>query len=193
MNNNGHDTRRHAEIKAALEKVYDVEELTERDLQFASYEMYVYLDNARVSDLNEFSIDDLKGLKLLTGFVTGGEKRGFFNITPELGLFFIRLQVELALRSGEVDGYVYLLRTHGNLWKIGRSKNPANRLKTFKVTLPYRIKYEMVIPSQDYKTLEKWLHETFADRRIDGEWFELTDGEVQDIRAMFPNVAENYR
>lgn len=91
-----------------------------------------------------------------------------------------------------IDGYVYILRSDSGYWKIGRAKNPANRLKTFTVKLPFVVNYEMVIPSTDYAALEQELHARFDYCRVNGEWFELTDGDIADLKREFENVAEQF-
>lgn len=91
-----------------------------------------------------------------------------------------------------INGYVYILRSDSGYWKIGRAKKPGDRLKTFHVKLPMVVSYEMVIPSTDYVALEQELHARFDYCRANGEWFELTDGDIADLKREFENVAEKF-
>lgn len=82
-------------------------------------------------------------------------------------------------------GYVYLLRTDTGHWKIGRTNNPENRLKTFNVKLPFLVAYEHLIPCQDMYAAETELHEKYAAKRINGsEFFALNAEEVAEIKSI---------
>jgi hypothetical protein len=81
-------------------------------------------------------------------------------------------------------GYVYLIQSPTGSYKIGRSKNIANRLKTFNVKLPFEIEIEHVISCSDYRAAERELHKRYADKRVNGEWFALTRDDVEQIKAI---------
>lgn len=81
-------------------------------------------------------------------------------------------------------GYVYLIQSeHG--YKIGRSNNPDNRFKAFETKLPFDVELICVHKTDDMIALERRLHDRFADKRLNGEWFDLSEGDVQFIRDMF--------
>jgi hypothetical protein len=82
-------------------------------------------------------------------------------------------------------GYVYILKSDSGARKIGRAVNPENRLKTFAVGLPFRVEYELLIYSEDHVGLEHLLHERFASKRIEYEWFALTDDDVMHLRREY--------
>lgn len=82
------------------------------------------------------------------------------------------------------EGYVYLLKSPTGAYKIGRTKDPTNRLKTFEVKLPFEVDYVCVIQSNDMYGLEADLHAYYADKRINGEWFALTSDDVEQIKEM---------
>ncbi len=81
-------------------------------------------------------------------------------------------------------GYVYLLKSPTGYWKIGRTKNPNDRRRTFSVKLPFEVQYEHLIPCKDMVLLEGQLHEQFSDYRKDGEWFALSDDQVKFIKRI---------
>jgi hypothetical protein len=79
-------------------------------------------------------------------------------------------------------GYVYLIRSASGHYKIGRSVNPHDRMKTFGILLPFEVEYLALIKSDDYIGLEKYLHEQFAYCRVNGEWFNLAPDDIQQIK-----------
>jgi hypothetical protein len=81
-------------------------------------------------------------------------------------------------------GYVYLLQSPSAAYKIGRTKAPQNRLKTFAVNLPFEVEYIALIQTNDMAGLERQLHQRFADKRVNGEWFELSSEDVQYIQGL---------
>lgn len=75
-------------------------------------------------------------------------------------------------------GYVYVIKSPTGAYKIGRTIDPDNRLKTFSVKLPFEVEYLYVIPTCDPRGLEGELHNKFKDKRINGEWFSLDDDDL---------------
>jgi len=68
-------------------------------------------------------------------------------------------------------GYVYFIRASMTRYvKIGFSKNPAKRLKAIQTSSPDTVELLVAVPGtmQD----ERALHRAYADRRIEGEWFD---------------------
>lgn len=81
-------------------------------------------------------------------------------------------------------GYVYLLKSAIQYYKIGRAIDPDNRLQTFTVKLPFEVEYEYVIKTKDRYALENELHRRFARKRIRGEWFDLNADDVIYIKSI---------
>lgn len=81
------------------------------------------------------------------------------------------------------QGYVYLVRavTPHNHYKIGLSKEPIKRLESLGVKLPFPIDVLHIITAFDRFLAEKALHDYFASQRVNGEWFSLSDNDVQKI------------
>jgi hypothetical protein len=77
---------------------------------------------------------------------------------------------------------VYFLRIETGLVKIGRSTNPEKRLTDVRRALPFDSELLHLVKSMDHIALEKSYHERFADRRVRGEWFALTEEDLQTIR-----------
>jgi hypothetical protein len=82
------------------------------------------------------------------------------------------------------DGFVYLIQSSTGFYKIGRTKNPDDRLRTFGIKLPFEVDYVCTIPTEDMIGLETQLHNQFRDRRINGEWFDLSKYDVEYIKSL---------
>lgn len=76
-------------------------------------------------------------------------------------------------------GWIYVLEG-GGYHKIGRTTNLDGRMKQivsklpFEVTLLYKIFYPEQLPG-----VERGLHEKFADKRVNGEWFKLDEEDLE--------------
>jgi hypothetical protein len=92
-------------------------------------------------------------------------------------------------------GYVYLIRSkqkspHGNtyLYKIGCSRDPHKRFKAVR-SGPNPLTLIAICPTWDMYGMEKRLHDMFAHKRIDYEWFGLSDRDLSKFnRATVQSV-----
>jgi len=81
-------------------------------------------------------------------------------------------------------GYVYLLLADNGVYKIGASENPKRRGRELGIKLPYALVQVHLIPTDDMVTTEQILHGWFAEKRLDGEWFELDADDVELIKTI---------
>lgn len=81
-------------------------------------------------------------------------------------------------------GFVYLILAENGLYKIGKARSLKSRLKPFSVHFP--MKWDLVYSfySKNYNTAEASLHERFKDKRDIGEWFKLSDSDVEYIKSI---------
>lgn len=79
-------------------------------------------------------------------------------------------------------GYVYLVKSYDDFYKIGQARDPISRIRGLQ--LPYRPKLIHTIWVSDMNWAERHLHTKYAHRRVDGEWFVLDGSEVAYIKSL---------
>ena len=83
------------------------------------------------------------------------------------------------------EGWVYFLKADNGLTKIGRTKDLKKRMYHFTVKLPYELELIHAIESDYTVELEAQLHEKYSHLNVRGEWFNLTDEIMAEIRGEF--------
>jgi hypothetical protein len=74
-------------------------------------------------------------------------------------------------------GFVYLLKS-GKHYKIGHTLDVGRRKYELAIQLPEAVREEHVIATDDPVGIERYWHARFADRRKNGEWFDLTRADI---------------
>lgn len=92
-------------------------------------------------------------------------------------------------KSGPSEGIVYLLKS-GPHYKIGKSVNFEKRLTQIKLQLPHAVEVIHVIRAADHSRAESHWHRRFAARRLNGEWFELSEAEVAEFKSVLEMLLE---
>lgn len=80
------------------------------------------------------------------------------------------------------SGFVYVLHCNG-VYKIGLSKDVSQRITEIQPVMPYPVTVVFVIETIDMRALEIQLHEQYAGKRLNGEWFALTEQDIENIKA----------
>lgn len=83
--------------------------------------------------------------------------------------------------TGARAGVVYVLKSAMG-YKVGRTNNVPARMRAFGVKLPFIYTIPLCAWFDDCHAAEKRYHTLFADKHINGEWFNLTDQDIQQIR-----------
>jgi hypothetical protein len=79
--------------------------------------------------------------------------------------------------------WIYLMKDEINgCYKIGRAQNPEYREKTLQSEKPFIV---LVEAWEGLESDETVLHKTYAEKRIRGEWFRLTESDVFDVGCYF--------
>jgi hypothetical protein len=82
--------------------------------------------------------------------------------------------------------YVYLTKSDFG-YKIGRTTHPEIRPLQVAGNMPIKLEVIAVIEVPDSKEWESRLHGHFADKRLRGEWFSLSESDVEIIKGIPKN------
>ncbi len=87
-------------------------------------------------------------------------------------------------------GYIYVIKDIDitGYYKIGKTIHPAARLSNFGVKLPIRTEVVLVKKSNNAHKAEMNLHRRFKQVRQRGEWFKLSDSQLDSIFSWNANV-----
>ena len=82
-------------------------------------------------------------------------------------------------------GYIYLLSSSvPNTYKIGKAIDVENRLKGHLRNYPIEIRIEHTVWVHNRTKAETYLLKLFADKKLQGEWFQLTHDDVDWIKSL---------
>jgi hypothetical protein len=79
--------------------------------------------------------------------------------------------------------HVYLIRAANSLYKIGFASNIERRFNTLRAQSPIPLELVLHFNGENARELERELHDKFSDKRHHGEWFELSDEDLDYIQA----------
>jgi ribosomal protein L24E len=108
----------------------------------------------------------------------------------EKGEFWFWDHLPFSTQSGEEvtnsDRFIYVLKS-GKHYKIGITKEVAKRMRELQTGDP--VKHLFVCSSffKDAPIFERLLHDTFAEYRVEGEWFELPHEKLEELIEFLGN------
>lgn len=82
-----------------------------------------------------------------------------------------------------LPGYIYILQG-GPYFKIGRTNSLDRRLEQITPKLPFQVELIHSFETDDMHHAETELHRRFADKRSNGEWFELDGEDIAWIKTL---------
>lgn len=89
---------------------------------------------------------------------------------------------------------VYLLKeSESNYYKIGISKNPSARIKQLQTGSAGKISLSKTYASEYASKIESTLHRRYTDSRIRGEWFTLTERQVNSFISECEKLEYNFK
>ena len=82
-------------------------------------------------------------------------------------------------------GYVCLIRDMDyNRYKIWRMNHPAAELEDLTANLPFKTQIAYIAKTDDAAASESYLHQRYARHTARGEWFDLNDAQLREIRRL---------
>ena len=78
-------------------------------------------------------------------------------------------------------GHIYIAKYNG-LYKIGMTERLQRRLETLNRLGPHTL--VLAIPGDCIRPLERQLHKRFAAQRVRGEYFRLTESDLDELRQL---------
>lgn len=98
----------------------------------------------------------------------------------------------IIVREGDVveerpkrSGYVYVVCPVGhNAYKIGRTVDLKSRMARMQRNRSIKLEYVLTVWSNDYEQLEERLIEKYQPLKLDGDWFALSESDIEYIRGL---------
>jgi hypothetical protein len=93
----------------------------------------------------------------------------------------------------EKKGCVYFFKHVGlKPIKIGYTNNesPLNRFIQFSTYAPFGSQIVGFISTNEANLLEKTLHDKFAEKRLLGEWFDISETECENVINFYSNIED---
>ena len=91
-------------------------------------------------------------------------------------------------------GFIYFVHADGtDRYKIGLTNNLDRRMKELNgKQSPFENRLQWSIEVSDMRSAEKDLHDRFNTRRVNGEWFQFSGGELDEVKSIYDRVADKY-
>jgi len=106
------------------------------------------------------------------------------SISREYDYDFIEYKIK------DTHGFVYFIKSDYG-YKIGCTANFKKRLNSFNIKLPFKISSHSYIKCKNYMKIESFLHEKLKHKRLNGEWFDLSENDFKEIDKILFNMKLN--
>jgi len=94
-----------------------------------------------------------------------------------------------AIPYSRYNGYVYIVWSDRQLYKIGRTNDVRRRMRELAKRGETGLRIVHTLQAQDMIQMEAYLHQRFASKRVTGEWYALAGEDVEYIKSL-PNASE---
>lgn len=180
--------KRHADVLRDIEvQLEKLQEAGEREWGLLNFEETRYQHPQNKQYYRKYNMTKEGFLMLVSGYITPKamliKKQLFSGV--ELTNEQIQNIMEIEVPTVKQKGFVYILKADNGFTKIGKTTNPEKRIFHFTTRMPLELKLECLIESEDYNELERELHERFSDKRTRGEWFELSEDDIETIKLEY--------
>lgn len=130
------------------------------------------------SDGKKYQRDYADAVGLMAIFHRIGRKTG---IVPSI--------LEGTIRQKRKGGiYVFSIKEMPGYYKIGISHDVQRRLDGYNTATPLTIELDYFVEHSEYRTVEKALHRMFENQRVKGEWFLLSDEDIERIGNILADI-----
>ncbi len=86
---------------------------------------------------------------------------------------------------------MYIISDGTGFYKIGVSKDVTARIKNLQTANATKFKLVLTIESVGAANLEKFFHCFFNDKRVEGEWFKLTEEDLLKVGKVLPSYEKS--
>lgn len=160
----------------------DSAKLTPKQKMFVKY--YVETLNATEAYEQAYKTKDriiarVSGSRLLKNPLVANRLRSIF---PEIVEPDVSQSVGKYRNSPNI---LYVIKDSHGSCKIGITGNLQHRLSTFRISNPYDIQVVFELRTDSASDIESQLHDKFESKRISGEWFSLTSGDIEWIQQKY--------
>ena len=170
-------------IGVRTDRLHDLFEVIETEWNGVKIECFI--DDKGKGFMNNNQVISYLNIKSKSSLNTIVRKIRFdFPKFGQGGIFKIHdlqsIQNHLDKRNKEKnEGFLYIIRDKGSgLIKIGITSNLGVRLSQLNTMVPMGITKIFSLKTTHYKELERHLHKEFAEKRMNGEWFDFDEVDI---------------
>ncbi|QNF32635.1 GIY-YIG nuclease family protein [Adhaeribacter swui] len=150
-------------------------------------------------DRNYYGRDEWKYLKVTDNRIISSDR--WHSFIPEIGViplneYYAPLKnyneriaitafkkIEKVVDKSATIGCIYILNIENtNIYKIGFSINPLNRISSIRTSNPFDISITVIFKCFHANKLERELHNLFQSKRKNREWFVLDSENFKEIK-----------